>query len=134
MKPTLVIMPPFTGGLMGDFKKLIAWQKAHAFAIAVHKAFSNRRVNISPGLRAQILTAVNSIPDNLAEGCAKRSRRALASFAEHAYASAKEVENQLIKARDLEILDAPVFESLMEQCDEVTRLCFGLTRVEPDSD
>jgi hypothetical protein len=27
---------------MGDFKKLIAWQKAHAYAIAVHSAFNGR--------------------------------------------------------------------------------------------
>ena len=70
------------GGTVGDFKQLIAWQKAHAFTIAVHAAFRGRRSNVSPGLRAQILRAVNSVPDNLAEGCAKRSRRELASYAD----------------------------------------------------
>jgi four helix bundle protein len=123
-----------SGGTMGDFKKLVAWQKAHEFAIAVHKAFTNRRVNVSPGLRAQILTAVNAIPDNLAEGCGKRSRRALAAHAETGYGSAKEVENQLIKSRDLRILSRSAFETLIEQCDEVKRLCFGLTRVPPNAD
>jgi len=118
---------------MGDFRKLLAWQKAHAFAIAVHKAFAGRRANISPGLRSQILQAVNSIPDNLAEGCAKRSRRALASYADSAYSSSKEVENQLIKARDLGILPPREWESLAEQGDEVSRLCFGLTIVPPGS-
>jgi four helix bundle protein len=96
---------------MGDFKRLIAWQKAHAFAIAVHKAFTGRHVHISPGLRAQILTSVNAIPDNLAEGCGQGSRRGLASYAETAYASTKEVENDLIKSRDLGIIPLPTFES-----------------------
>ena len=118
---------------MGDFKRLIAWQKANAFCVAVHKAFSGRRVHLSSGLRSQILRAVNSIPDNLAEGCAKNSRRALASYAEAAYASAKEVENQLIKSRDLGILTLSVFQALFEQGDEVSRLCFSLTRVPPNS-
>ena len=63
---------------MGDFTKLIAWQKAHAFAITVHDAFKLLVTNSVPGLRSQILRAVDSIPDNLAEGCAKRSRRELA--------------------------------------------------------
>ena len=119
---------------MGDFRRLIAWQKAHAFAIAVHKAFAGRRADVSSGLRAQILTAVNSIPDNLAEGCAKNSRRQLASYAVTSYGSTKEVENQLIKSRDLEILEQRVYDDLMEQGAEVARLCFGLTRVPPNSD
>jgi four helix bundle protein len=63
---------------MGDFKRLIAWQKAHAYGIAVHTAFRGRRMTAAPGLRAQTLRAVSSIADNLAEGCGMRSRRALA--------------------------------------------------------
>jgi len=83
---------------------------------------------VSPGFRAQILTAVNSIADNLAEGCAKRSRRALARYADDAYASGKEVENDLIKARDLAMLERTVAEDLLTQCDAVCRLCFELAR------
>ena len=75
---------------MGDFKQLIAWQKAHAFALAVHAAFKGTKAHVSPGFRAQILRAVSSIADNLAEGCAKRSRRELARYADDAYASSKE--------------------------------------------
>ena len=67
---------------MGDFRRLIAWQKAHAYCIVVHTAFNARRTSAAPGLRGQILRAVSSIPDNLAEGCGKRSRHALASFAD----------------------------------------------------
>jgi four helix bundle protein len=118
---------------MGDFRKLIAWQKAHAFAIAVHKAFLGRRANVSSGLRAQILHAVNSIPDNLAEGCAKKTRREMVPFAESAYSSTKEVENDLIKSRDLGILPLHVWEELSTQADEVARLCFSLTRVPPNA-
>ena len=61
---------------MGDFKRLVAWQKAHAFELAVHDAFKGRRLAAAPGFRGQLLRAVGSIPDNLAEGCGKRSRRA----------------------------------------------------------
>jgi four helix bundle protein len=114
---------------MGDFKQPIAWQKAHAFALAVHAAFRGNRAHISPGFRAQILRAVNSIPDNLAEGCAKRSRRELARYADDAYASSKEVENDLIRARDLRILERRLAEDLLMQGDEVSRLCFGLARI-----
>ena len=113
---------------MGDFRKLIAWQKGHAYALAVHAAFKGRRANASPGLRAQILRAVNSIPDNLAEGCAKRSRKELAVYADSAYASSKEVENDLLRAHALGILTRHTVRSLLDQGDEVSRLCYGLSR------
>jgi four helix bundle protein len=113
---------------MGDFKNLVAWQHAHRFVIAMHAAFKGRRTNDAPGLRRQILTATSSISDNLAEGCGFQLRRVLARFAESAYGSAKEVENDLIKSRDLGILAGTVAEDLLRQCDEVARLCYGLTR------
>ena len=119
---------------MGDFKHLIAWQRAHAFGLAVHAAFRGREAHISPGFRAQILRAVNSIADCLAEGCAKRSRRELARYADDAYASAKEVENDLIRARDLGMLERTLSEDLLTQGDEVSRLCFGLARTHSSSD
>ena len=71
---------------------------------------------------------MNSISDTLAEGCAKRSRAELARFADMAYASAKEVENHLIKSRDLGILAANLVTDLFVQSDGVCRLCFGLAR------
>ena len=117
---------------MGDFKNLVAWQEAHRFVIAIHKALKGRNTNALPGFRRQILKATSSIPDNLAEGCGFRSRQALAKYAESAYGSVKEVENDLIKARDLEILPVTLVEDLLRQCDEVARLCYGLSLYPPD--
>ena len=117
---------------MGDFRRLVAWQQANAYAVAVHAAFAGRKADAATGSRAQILRAVSSIPDALAEGCAKRSREELARYADIAYGSAKEVENQLIKARDLKILPARVAIELLRQGDEVTALCYALSRVPPN--
>jgi four helix bundle protein len=118
---------------MGDFKHLVAWQKAHAFEIAVHAAFKGFRSTAAPGLRAQILRAVSSISDNLAEGCGMRTREGLARYSETAYSSSKEVENDLIKSRDLELLPRTLCEDLLRQNDEVSRLCFSLMRVPPQT-
>jgi four helix bundle protein len=117
---------------VGDFRRLVAWQKARAYALAVHSALKGTRAHVSPELRAQVLRAVNSIADTLAGGCAKRSRRELARYADTAYASAKEVENQLIRAGDLEILSRVTVEDLLRQGDEVSRLCFALSRPSND--
>ena len=116
---------------MGDFRKLIAWQKAHRLSVAIHAAFNGRKTAASyPGLRAQVLRAASSISMNLAEGCAKRSRRELARYAEMAYASAKEVDSALLIARDTAILPRQVYDDLAKQTDAVARLCFALTRSE----
>ena len=45
-----------------------------------------------------------------------------------AYSSAKEVENDLIRAHALGMLSRVTFEDLMLQADEVARLCYGLAR------
>ena len=119
---------------MGNFRKLLAWQKAHALSIKLHAAFRGRVANCSPGFRAQLLRAAKSITDNLAEGCAKNSRRALASFADTAYSSGKEVENDLLTALDLQMLPRQQIEDLLADTDEVCRLCFGLTRIPPGAD
>lgn len=116
---------------MGDFRKLVAWQEAHRFNIALHAAFTGRRTDIAPGLRDQILTASNSIPYNLAEGCGFRSRRVLAKHAQSSYSSAKEVLNDLIKSRDLGILPSTLAEDFLRHCDTVAKLCYSLTIVPP---
>jgi hypothetical protein len=61
-------------------------------------------------------------------------RRDLARYADDAYASSKEVENDLIRARDLEILERRLAEDLLTQGDEVSRLCFGLSRMRTQRD
>jgi four helix bundle protein len=118
----------FGSATMGDFKRLVAWQQANSYVIAVHAAFAGRRADAATGSRAQILRAVSSIPDALAEGCASRSREELARYADIAYGSAKEVESQLIKARDLGILSATEADDLLRLGDRVSKLCFGLSR------
>jgi four helix bundle protein len=128
-----IVIFPRTRVTMGDFTRLIAWQKAHAFSLAVHGAFKGRATHAAPGLRSQILRAVSSIPDNLAEGCAKRSRRELAHYADTSYGSAKEVMNDLIKSRDLGILPDDAYEDLILKGDEVCRLCFVLSRLPPNA-
>ena len=113
---------------MGDFRKLLAWQQGHELARDVHLVFSVRASRGYPGLRAQLLRAAAAIPATLSEGCAKRSRKELARFAEMAYASAKEVESHLLLSRDVGLLSEANFTTLATQTDRVARLCYGLTK------
>ena len=116
---------------MGDFRQLVAWQEANALANELHATFSDRRGDAYPGLRDQLLRAAASVPANLAEGCAKRSRLELARFADIAYGSAKEVESHLERAIGARALTDRQFVELSARADRVAKLCFGLARRKP---
>ena len=113
---------------MGNFKHLKAWQQARELSLELHQLLKTRRMSDQPGMRAQMLRAADSIPSNLAEGCAKDSTRELGRFAETAYASTKELESHLILCRDRDALTQAEFENLSTRADHVARLCFGLMR------
>ena len=114
---------------MGDFRRLEAWQKSRELALDLNRLLTAGSLKAHPGMRAQILRAADSIPSNLAEGCAKHSRLELARFAETAYASAKEILSHLILCRDREAISQRDFDDLFARTDHVARLCFGLQRM-----
>jgi four helix bundle protein len=113
------------GGAMGDFNRLVAWQKSRSFTQQLNVAFKAGSTTV-PGLRGQILRAAGSVSSTLAEGCAKDSRAELARFANMAYGSIKEVESDLIRAYDAGLLTLAEFEDLARQADDVARWCYGL--------
>ncbi|CAN5901382.1 four helix bundle protein [soil metagenome] len=114
---------------MGDFRRLEAWQKSRELTADLNRLLPSGSLRSHPGMRAQILRAADSIPSNLAEGCAKNSRSELARFAETAYASAKELLSHLILCRDRGALSECDFDDLLARTDHVARLCFGLQRM-----
>ena len=113
---------------MQDFRKLVAWQKAHALTLAMHRAFADVPRGRYPGLRSQCLRAAASIPANLAEGCGRMSRAELARFSDIALGSAKELEYHLLLARDLQLLEHRKAEALAADLDEVRRMLYSLGR------
>ena len=112
---------------MSDFKKLLAWQRSRELVSELHSTFRVSAASF-PGLRGQILRAATSVSSNLAEGCARGSRAELARFARIAYGSLKEVESQLINARDAELISEARLNDLLALTDGVARLCYGLAR------
>ena len=113
---------------MRDFQKLIAWQKAHAFAIAAHREAPPAGFRSAPGLRSQLLRAANSISSNIAEGAGKRTDGEFARYLDIALGSAREVDNQLMLARALQCVDSLTADKLLVDLDEVKRILYALAR------
>jgi len=64
------------------------------------------------GLTSQMRRAAVSIPSNLAEGSGKNTDADVARFARISLGSAKELEYQLLLARDLGYVTDPAYQSL----------------------
>ncbi|MEO7773957.1 MAG: four helix bundle protein [Steroidobacteraceae bacterium] len=113
---------------MGDFHNLEVWRRSSDFSIALHLAARNFSRCGAPGLKAQVLRAVGSIPSNIAEGARKGSDREFARFVCIAIGSANECENHLLLARGLACLPDAQLAALLAELEAIRKMLFGLLR------
>lgn len=109
-----------------SFKKLLVWQQSSDLAVDIYKAFSECR---DFGFRDQIQRAAISLPNNIAEGYARRSDKALRNFLSIAKGSAAEVESMLYIAVQLGYLTVDKQKALTDQVEESGRLLSGFIRM-----
>ena len=86
---------------MRDFKKLEVWRRGHTLTLAVYKATGAFPREELYGLTSQMRRASAAISADVAEGCGRGSNADLARFLQIAFGSASELENHLLLARDL---------------------------------
>lgn len=114
---------------MHPFRNIKVWEKAQALSVACHNAtFLRPAGGSAPGFRSQVLRAVDAIADNIAEGAGQRSQRQFARYLEIALSSAREVDNQLERARALRIFDPQECRRLQERVWEVKRMLTAFHR------
>ena len=114
---------------MSDFKTLQVWQKAHSLSLSVDRACKGIRLPMYASLRNQLFRAAMSVSANIAEGSSQRSRREFARFVRVALSSCSEVEHHLIVARDLKVISASTFDSLVSQTITVRKMLYGLHKM-----
>jgi four helix bundle protein len=113
---------------MQDFRRLHVWQKAHALLLLTNDVFTARRCRTVPWLRSQVLRAAASISANIAEGCGKQTSKELLRFTNIAFASAQELENHFVVARDLGVISTTEFVKLAALVVEVKRMLMGFAK------
>ena len=114
---------------MGDFKQLTVWQRAHERTLSVYEATAGLPAAERYGLTSQLRRAAASIVSNIAESRGRYTPRDQSRFLRMAQGSAREVECQLILARDLRLLDRIPSEQSLSLLDEVQRMLSALIRV-----
>jgi four helix bundle protein len=111
---------------MQDYRKLIAWQKAHTFTKEVYMLTSEFPSSELYGLTAQLRRAALSIPTNLAEGSARGSNADFARFVQISVGSASEAEYLLLISHELGYISQGKFEEFSTQIEEIKMILSGL--------
>jgi four helix bundle protein len=94
-----------------DFRELQVWEKAHQLALGVYEATALFPKEEKYGITAQMRRAASSVPMNIAEGCGRLGDAELNRFLHIAAGSARELDYQLLLARDLGMLNGHAYEA-----------------------
>ena len=109
------------------FRELLAWQKAHALALAVFQATQQVARSHEWVVRQCTRSAV-SVPANVAEGYSRTSRRDYLRYLNIARGSLAETEYYLLFMRDSALLPAGTVHQLESLRIEAGNFLVGLIR------
>ncbi len=116
-----------------NYRKLKAWEKCDAFALAVYKQTRSFPREELFGLTSQVRRAALSAPTNIVEGSARRTQKDYSAFLNRAEASLEEAGYLLDFAHRLGYLRAKPAQALLAMQDEAARILRGLiSRIERD--
>lgn len=111
-----------------DFKRLVAWQKAHALFLSVFRAVRHMPRFVPTTLKSQVYRAADSIPTNIVEGSLASTRKEFARFLDMSIRSAGELEHHLIKSRDIGAIPPATWALLNDAAVEVRMVTYSLKK------
>lgn len=111
-----------------SYKELIVWQKAMELSLSVYRLTDKFPKSEQFGLINQIRRAVVSIPSNIAEGWARKGLGEYIHFLYVSYASASELETQLILSKKLNLGDKESYTKIESLLLEVQKLLYVIIK------
>ena len=112
--------------LMGNYRQLKVWEKAHALALRVYLITRIFPSEEKYRLAAQMRRASVSVISNIAEGAGRQSDREQMRFLRIARGSVHELECQLLLSKDLGYIRSDAWSDLDNQAQEISRMINGL--------
>jgi len=113
---------------MQDFRQLVVWGRAHAFALAVRKCADDFPRAGYADFKAQLIRAAESIANNVVEGCGAATRKEFARYLDISIKSTSEVEGQLQLANDQGLIRQGAWDELSSEVIEIRKMLYGLRR------
>lgn len=115
-------------GKFNSFEDINSWQKARALNKKIYLITDNDTFKKDFDLARQIRRASVSISSNIAEGFERNTDKEFIHFLYVAKGSAGEVRSQLYLAVDLKYIDQEVFDELLSEIGEISRLLSGFIK------
>jgi four helix bundle protein len=112
---------------MSDFRKIQAWQKAHALSLDC-ASFAVRFARKRRGLADQITRAADAIPTNIAEGRGCATDADFARYITMAIKEANELESHLQRAVDSGLCPESEHARLTAGTVEVRKMLIGFRK------
>jgi len=113
---------------MQDFRQLLVWKRAHAFALNVRRVVQAMPRTGYTDLKSQMTRSAQSIVDNIVEGCGAASRLEFARYLDISVKSTSEVDYQLEFARDVRVISHDVWKPLAKEVIELRKMLSALRR------
>ncbi len=114
--------------VVGDFRKLIAWQEAKRLSLLSHDAVRALPTSERYALGAQWRRAAYSVALNIAEGAGQASARQFRRYLEIAKGSLDEVQGALELAEAMGYVSGDQLEELRRSRAHCARLVIALER------
>ena len=111
-----------------SFKDLIAWQKAFALCLEVHRGTARFPPEERYGLSAELRSTARSVVCAIAEGHQRAKTREYVRLLDVALRSIAELETQILLAHRLGFFGVDSGRGLLALTDEVDRLLRALPR------
>ena len=109
-----------------SYEDLLVWQRSVEFSVEIYSVTAHFPKYELYGMTSQLRRAAVSVPSNIAEGQARRTRADFKHFLSIARGSLMEIETQLLIASRLGYLPQDNFLSLRTRSSEIGRLINGL--------
>jgi len=107
------------------FEDLIAWQKAQDLAVILYQKFGTHN---DFGFKNQLLRAVVSISNNIAEGFDRKTNKEFRYFLFVSMGSNSEVKSMMNLAERLKYIDQQEKIQFITCSEEIGKILFGLIR------
>lgn len=109
---------------MQDFKRMQAWQRAHALSIAMLTLTRGFRRAGHADLRSQLLRSTESMATNIAEGCGAATKKEFARFLDVSIKSADETESHLLRARDFGLISLADWQRYSDETIQIRKMTY----------
>ena len=114
--------------IMKPHKNLNAWQKSFEIVKELYSVTSNFPSEEKFGLVSQIRRAAVSVPVNIAEGAARKSKKEFIYFLHIALGSLTELDTLILLSEDLSFIKKEESEVIISKFDIIGKLIYGLVK------